>query len=136
MPTATDARRDATGSADGPVLVRLRSDVLDWVRSIPSAPTEIRIGVTVGDESLASHADDLRLRGYDLLGVVPGRRPGLHADLVVTATLREEHPRWFAALLLVAVRVFDLRFGPVHLALRDELRAHRATLSREREGQD
>ena len=40
------------------------------------------------------------------------------------AVLREQHPRWFAALLLIADRVFDLRFGPVHVALHDELVAH------------
>jgi hypothetical protein len=80
--------------------------------------------VTVGDTSLRTSAPELAARGYDLIDVVPGRRPGRHADVLVPAELRTSDPRWFASLLLVAERVFDLRFGPVHVALHAELAAH------------
>jgi len=114
-----------TRPSEGPVLVRVLADTPAWVRSLPPVPQPGgRIGVTVGIEELRSDAHDLAVRGYDLIDVVGGRRPGPHADLLVPASLREQHPRWFAALLLVSDRVFDLRFGPVHLALHAELMAH------------
>jgi hypothetical protein len=116
--------RTATRPADGTVVVRLRADEPAWVLALPPMPGRARLGITLGDASLRSAHDALADRGYDLLAVVAGRRPGLHADVLVTADLREAQPRWFAALMLPAERVFDLRFGPVHVALRDELAVH------------
>jgi len=124
VPTATTERSRSSRPAEGPVLVRVATGAADWVTGLPPVPEGHRIGVTVGEAGLAGQAERLALRGYDLIDVVPGRRPGPHADLLVTYSLRAEDPRWFAALLLVAERVFDLRFGPVHVALRDELAAH------------
>jgi hypothetical protein len=124
VPTATDDRLRSARPAEGPVLVRVIASTSDWVHILPLVPDAQRVGVTVGDPTLRSDGDALALRGYDLIQVVPGRRPGRHADLLVHAALREAHPRWFSALLLVADRVFDLRFGPVHLALHAELVAH------------
>ena len=124
MSTAIDDRTRSARPAEGPVLVRIAADDPSWVRGLPSVPEALRVGVTVGDASLASADEELAARGYDLIEVVPGRRPGPHADILVTAAVREEQPRWFAALLLVAGRVFDLRFGPVQLVLHDELVAH------------
>jgi hypothetical protein len=115
-----------TRPVEGPVLVRVEAADKGWVVGLPPVPDGHRIGVTVGradviDETTATALDE---RGYDLLAVVGGRRPGPHADLLVPAQLRADHERWFAALLLVSTRVFDLRFGPVHVALHDELMAH------------
>jgi len=124
VPTAVHDRTRPARSAEGPVLVRIAADDPAWVHGLPSLPESLRVGVTVGDASLTVHAEELAARGYDLIDVVPGRRPGLHADVLVTAALREQHPRWFSAMLLVAQRVFDLRFGPVQIALHDELVAH------------
>ncbi len=106
------------------MLVRVDADAATWVHGLPAVPAPHRIGVTVGVERLRSDAGELSERGYDLIDVVGGRRPGTHAHLLVPALVREEHPRWFTALLLVSERVFDLRFGPVHVALHDELVAH------------
>ncbi len=119
--TATKAR-----PVDGPVLVRIVASDGAWVLSLPPVPAGHRIGVTVGQHDVMDDTTSTALaeRGYDLLAVVGGRRPGRHADLLVPAPLRVEHERWFAALLLVSTRVFDLRFGPVHVALHDELKAH------------
>jgi hypothetical protein len=113
-----------TRPSEGPVLVRVAADAPAWVRSLPPVPHPHRIGVTVGSERLRVEGTELATRGYDLIDVVAGRRPGPHADLLVPAVLREENPRWFSSLLLVSERVFDLRFGPVHVALHDELMAH------------
>jgi len=124
VPTAVDDRTRSARPAEGPVLVRLGAADPSWVHGLPSVPEPLRVGITVGDASLLSAAEELAARGFDLIEVVPGRRPGPHADILVTAALREAHPRWFAALLLVADRVFDLRFGPVQMALHDELVAH------------
>lgn len=106
------------------MLVRIDAEDRTWVQGLPSLPDDVRIGVTVGDPSLRGDSAALEARGYDLIDVIPGRRPGRHADLLVTAAVRAAHPRWFAALLLVAGRVFDLRFGPVQTVLHDELVAH------------
>jgi hypothetical protein len=111
---------------DGPVLVRVEASDREWVVGLPPVPDGHRIGVTVGQQDAVDDTTPAALaeRGYELLAVVGGRRPGRHADLLVPAPLRVEHERWFAALLLVSTRVFDLRFGPVHVALHDELKAH------------
>jgi len=121
VPTATTT---PTRPSEGPVLVRVDADTATWVHGLPAVPEPHRIGVTVGAERLRADVDELHGRGYDLIDVVGGRRPGAHAHLLVPALLREEHPQWFTALLLVSDRVFDLRFGPVHVALHDELVAH------------
>ena len=127
MPTAVHERTGPARPADGPVLVRVDAGVRGWAHGLPSVPDGLRVGVTVGDPSVTEDASELAARGYDLIGFVAGRRPGMHADVLVSAALREDHPRGFAALLLVAERVFDLRFGPVQLALHDELIAHLPT---------
>lgn len=124
MPLVSDDRTRPARPAEGPVLVRVPADGDAWVQGLPPVPDLERVGVTVGDAALRDDRAALAARGFDLIDVVPGRRPGRHADLLVPAHLRESHPRWFAALLLVAERVFDLRFGPVHVALHDELVAH------------
>jgi hypothetical protein len=104
--------------------VRVDADTTTWVHGLPPVPAPHRIGVTVGAEHLRAAATELSRRGYDLLDVVGGRRPGAHAHLLVPSLMREDHPNWFTALLLISERVFDLRFGPVHVALHDELLAH------------
>jgi hypothetical protein len=121
VPTAVVTQ---TRPSEGPVLVRVPADGSAWVQSLPPVPEPYRIGVTVGIEQLRPDGVELATRGFDLIDVVAGRRPGPHADLLVPTSLREEHPRWFSSLLLVSERVFDLRFGPVHIALHDELMAH------------
>ena len=124
MPTAVHERTGPARPAEGPVLVRIEADAEGWMQGLPSVPDGLRVSVTVGDPAATAAASELAARGYDLIGFVAGRRPGAHADLLISATLRDDHPRWFAALLLVAQRVFDPRFGPVQLALQDELVAH------------
>ena len=124
MPTVADDRTRPARAADGPVLVRIDASTEGWVRGLPGVPDGRRVGVTVSSELLRGCADELAERGYDLVAVVPGRTGGTHADLLVTAAARDDAARWFSALLLVATRVFDLRFGPVQAVLHAELAAH------------
>jgi hypothetical protein len=118
MPATSTA---PTAPLEGTVLVRVPADDAGWVVQLPPVPTGERIGVTVGHPSVAAAHAELAARGYDLLATVGGRSPGPHADVLVPGAVRESYPRWFASLLLASGRVFDLRFGPVHVALRDEL---------------
>lgn len=127
MSTVTDGTTRHAPTASGPVLVRVPADTVEWVLTLPTVPDGERLGATVGDADLLHAAGALAERGYDLLAAVAGRWPGRHVDLLVPPLLRASHPRWFAALLLVAERVFDLRHGPVHVALRAELAAHLPT---------
>lgn len=118
--------RSPARPTDGTVLVRVRADDAGWARSLPPLPGRVRLGITVGEPALSDARIELGERGYELLGVVPGRRPGPHADVLVPGELRQAQPGWFASLLLPAERTFDLRFGPVHVALHDELAVHLA----------
>ncbi len=113
-------QRALSRPADGSVVVRVVADRPGWERALPPVPGA-RVAVTVGAADLADARDELAARGYDLAGVVPGVRGGRHADVLVPGPLRADEPRWFAALLLPADRVFDLRFGPVGAVLRAEL---------------
>lgn len=127
MPTVASARTSPPGTSGGAVLVRVGAGESDWATGLPQVPDGLRVSMTVGDPTLLADEEECAHRGYDLIGVVPGRQPGRHADVLVVAADRDAHPRWFAGLLLVADRVFDLRFGPVHAALHDELVAHLPT---------
>ncbi len=113
-------QRSLARPADGSVVVRVDAGTSGWERALPPVPGA-RVAVTVGSDDLTAAREELSARGYDLVGVVPGLRAGRHADVLVPAVLRADEPRWFAALLLPAARVFDLRFGPVGAALRAEL---------------
>jgi hypothetical protein len=109
---------------EGSVLVRVHADGEGWARALPPLPGRVRLRLTVGEPALTDAREELAGRGYDLVAVVPGRRPGPHADVLVPGELRQAQPGWFASLLLPAERTYDLRFGPVHVALRDELAVH------------
>jgi hypothetical protein len=125
MPTAS---RTATAPPEGAVLVRVPAEAARWVVQLPPLPPGPSIGVTVGHPSLASQRAELAARGYRLLATVGGRDPGPHADVLVPAALRDTEQRWFASLILVASRVYDLAFGPVLTVLHDELEVHLAAL--------
>jgi hypothetical protein len=96
-----------------------------WVEQLPPAPSTRTITLSFDDIELAARdrtaIDDL---GYSVVG--PGAVRHAHdvAHLLVPLSAVEEHPRWWRAVLDLATRVYDLRFGPVQLALSDVLRAH------------
>jgi hypothetical protein len=127
MMTAT---RDRTRPLEGAVLVRIATVETEWFRALPSVPEGRRVGLTLGRAESTDATTELHRRGYDLVGVVTARGEGAHADVFVSAELRTSAPRWYASLLLPALRVFDLRFGPVHLVLRAEIDAHLAAIER------
>ncbi len=99
-----------------------------WVERLPPAPG------SPGGTSVTVSFDDIELAARDRAGVtalgyqVVGTGAVSHvsdvAHLMVSQSVVERHPRWWRALLDLAARVYDLRFGPVQVALRDVLRAH------------
>lgn len=101
-----------------------------WVERLPPAPSSAQVSVSFDDVELAARdrtaVTDL---GYRVVGTAGVRSAADVAHLLVALSTAERHPRWWRALLDVAGRVYDLRFGPVQLALADVLRAHAATRS-------
>jgi hypothetical protein len=62
--------------------------------------------------------------GYVTVGVGTVGHVQDVAHLLISLEIVNAHPRWWRALLDLAQRVYDLRFGPVQLALRDVLTRH------------
>jgi hypothetical protein len=96
-----------------------------WVERLPPAPSTRSVTVSFDDLELAARdrtaVDDL---GYTVVGTGAVRHTHDVAHLLVPLSAVEDHPRWWRAVLDLATRVYDLRFGPVQLALSEVLRAH------------
>lgn len=96
-----------------------------WVEQLPPAPSTRPVTISFDDLELAARdrtaVDDL---GYTVVGTATVRHADDVAHLLVPLSAIEDHPRWWRAVLDLAERVYDLRFGPVQLALVDVLRAH------------
>ena len=112
------------------MLVRVRADAPTWISAVPPVPAGEVVTVSVSDPGLRDVATaDLLRCGYRIVGVHPWRAAtDGHGtvDLLVTATLIEQHPRWWRELLAVADRAFDLRLGPVQQVLGQEIALHLA----------
>jgi hypothetical protein len=105
--------------------VEVRVDNAAWIEDLPPAPANRHI--TVSFDSARFVARDQRAveqLGYTGVGV--GAVSHVHdvAHLLVPLDAVHGHPRWWRALLDLAQRVYDLRFGPVQLALREVLATH------------
>lgn len=111
---------------DGSVLVRVPAHDRGWVRALPATPDGEVLTVTVGHaELLPVPSDDLAAHGYRIVGVASAHRPvGPVVDVLVPLALRIRQPDWWAVLLGMAERVFDLRLGPVQQVLAGELALH------------
>jgi hypothetical protein len=111
---------------DGDVLVRLPASDVDWPATLPATPPGHVLTLTLGHPELLPRAGGSTLAvGYRIVGVATARRPvGPTVDLYVPATVREDHPGWWLAVLALAERVFDLRLGPVQRVLAAELELH------------
>jgi hypothetical protein len=96
-----------------------------WLEQLPPAPSTRPVTVSFDDVELAARdrtaVDDL---GYTVVGTGAVGHAEDVAHLLVPLSAVEDHPRWWRAVLDLATRVYDLRFGPVQLALADVLRAH------------
>jgi hypothetical protein len=110
---------------DGTVLVRVPATDRAWARQLPTVPVGT-LTVTVGHPDLLPvPVDDLVGGGYRIVGVASAQRPvGRNVDVLVPASLRREHPGWWAELVTMAERVFDLRHGPVQRVFAAELDLH------------
>lgn len=118
MPTIYDAD-------DAGLLVRLRADDRDWARSLPRVPGRRSLTVTLGHPGLVPEdTRGLRRAGYQIVGVLDGRRGADHVDILVPADLRAAEVAWWERLRGAAERVFDLRMGPVQHVLAAEIGLH------------
>lgn len=117
--------RPLTLPADA-VLLRLPVEGTAWAATLPEVPDGAEVTVTVGHPELVpTDPAPARDRGYHVVGTASEHRPlGWVVDLLITAELRETAPTWWDGLLRRAVRVFDLRLGPVQQVLSAELSLH------------
>ena len=96
-----------------------------WIEDLPPAPANRHI--TLSFDSARLMARDQRAveqLGYVTVGVGTVGHVQDVAHLLISLEIVNAHPRWWRALLDLAQRVYDLRFGPVQLALRDVLTRH------------
>lgn len=107
--------------------VEVEVDDGSWVERLPPSPASESVSMSFDDVELAARD---RTAVTDLGYVVVGTAGVGHTDdvahLLVTQAVVERHTRWWRALLDLAARVYDLRFGPVQFALADVLRLHAA----------
>jgi hypothetical protein len=105
--------------------VEIAVDDGSWVDRLPPAPGSSPVSVSFDDVELAARdrtaVTDL---GYQVVGTAGARHVSDVAHLLVPQAVVERHTRWWRALLNLASRVYDLRFGPVQHALGDVLRLH------------
>lgn len=100
-----------------------------WIEDLPPVPADHHVSVSF--DSSASVARDRRAveeLGYVCVGVGAVRHVSDVAHLLVAPDIVEAHTRWWRTMLDLAQRVYDLRFGPVQMALRDVLVAHHGEL--------
>jgi hypothetical protein len=111
---------------EGAVLVRLPARDRTWPRSLPPVPEGRTLTVTVGHAGLLPrHVDALTGAGYRLVGVASERSPvAATIDVLVPRDLREDHHVWWRSFARDALRIFDLRMGPVRAVLAADLELH------------
>lgn len=101
-----------------------------WVERLPPVPGGRRaIPVTLSFDDLELAARDRTAvtdLGYLTIGTAGVGHVTDVAHLLVVTAAADDHPRWWRTLLDLADRVYDLRFGPVQMALRDVLALHLA----------
>ena len=105
--------------------VEVRVTDAAWIEDLPPAPANRHI--TMSFDSARFVARDQRAveqLGYVSVGVGAIGHAQDVAHLLVSLEIVNGHQRWWRALLDLAQRVYDLRFGPVQLALRDVLVRH------------
>lgn len=96
-----------------------------WVERLPPAPASSPVSLSFDDVELAARdrtaVTDL---GYVVVGTAGVRHASDVAHLLVPQDMVERHTRWWRAMLDLATRVYDLRFGPVQFRLAPVLRVH------------
>jgi hypothetical protein len=116
--------RSSTEQAD--LLLRLAVEDAGWASTLPVTPSGTTVTVTVGHPDLVPVSlATTCAHGYRIVGVASATRPiGSSIDILVPEALRLANPDWFDALVHRAVRVFDLRLGPVQSVLAAQLSLH------------
>jgi hypothetical protein len=98
-----------------------------WIEDLPPAPVNRHITVSFDSARfVARDQQAIEQLGYTGVGVGAVSHVSDVAHLMVPLDVVNNHRRWWRALLDLAQRVYDLRFGPVQLALRDVLAQHHA----------
>jgi len=100
-----------------------------WIEDLPPAPANRLISVSFDSARfVARDRQAVEELGYVCVGVGVAGHVSDVAHLLVTPDVIEAHTRWWRALLDLAQRVYDLRFGPVQMVLRDVLALHHGDL--------
>ena len=109
--------------------VEVRVDDAAWIEDLPPAPAGRHVSLSFDSARfVARDRQAVEELGYACVGVAGvGHVDGV-AHLLVTADVVTAHTRWWRALLDLAQRVSDLRFGPVQMVLRDVLALHHGDL--------
>jgi hypothetical protein len=116
----------ATDDRELCLCVELRAEQPAWVEDLPPAPVDGRVTASFGTTPLtARDRAAVAELGYEPVGTAVVGHADEVVHLMVPLALVERHPRWWRAVLDAATRVFDLRFGPVQLALRTVIETHR-----------
>lgn len=105
--------------------VEVRVEEATWIEDLPPVPADRRISLSF--DAAAYVTRDRRAveeLGYVCVGVGAVRHVTDVAHLLVPPDAVENHTRWWRTMLDLAERVYDLRFGPVQMALCDVLAAH------------
>jgi hypothetical protein len=96
-----------------------------WIERLPPAPASHPVTLSFDDVELAARdrtaVADL---GYAVVGTAAVGHAADVAHLLVPLRTVERHPRWWRTMVDLASRIYDLRFGPVRMALRDVLVLH------------
>jgi hypothetical protein len=96
-----------------------------WIEDLPPTPANRHITLSFDSARfVARDQQTVEQLGYVSVGVGTVGHVRDVAHLLVPVEIVNDHPRWWRALLDLAQRVYDLRFGPVQLALRDVLARH------------
>lgn len=109
--------------------VEVGVDDVAWIEDLPPAPANHRVSVSFDDGAyVARDRRAVEELGYVCVGVGAVRHVSDVAHLLVPHEVVEAHTRWWRTLLDLAQRVYDLRFGPVQMALREVLVVHHGDL--------
>lgn len=100
-----------------------------WIEDLPPAPANRLISVSFDSARfVARDRQAVEELGYVCVGVGVATHVSDVAHLLVSHDIIDAHTRWWRALLDLAQRVYDLRFGPVQMVLRDVLALHHGDL--------
>lgn len=95
-----------------------------WAERLPPCPDGVVATALFSDaEAQVVHGEALARLGYEVAGVL-ARPEAAIVQLAVPRAAAGAHPRWWGALLALAVQVWDTALGPVAAVAAPSLRAH------------